>query len=255
METQRLPGWDGAPLAVQLMGAGQPLLLLHGLFSNAEVNWVRYGTARRLAEAGYRLILPDFRGHGASASPEDPADWPKDVLARDIEAILAALNTGPDLVLGGYSLGARTVVRLLVRGKVQPRAAILAGMGLDGIVGGEARAQWFLRMIAGRGSWARGTPEFAAETFMNANVRSPLAMTHLLGAQVATPAEALASLALPVAVVCGTEDEDNGSAEALMKALPNARLVPVPGNHMSAVAGPGFAAGLLEALAGFRGSA
>jgi pimeloyl-ACP methyl ester carboxylesterase len=250
-ETRTLPGFDGAPLSVRLLGEGPPILLLHGLFSSAEINWLRYGTARRLVAAGFRLILPDFRGHGRSAAPEAPDAWPEDVLARDVEALAAPLGLGPDLVLGGYSLGARTAVRLLVRGHLRPRAAILAGMGLEGISGGEARGRWFLRMIEGRGSWTRGSPEFLAEAFMKANVRSAVAMTHLLEGQRSTPEAALAALTLPVAVVCGTEDRDNGSAEALAAALPNARFIPVPGNHMSAVADAGFANGLLNALAGF----
>jgi len=130
------------------------ILLLHGLFSSADTNWVRYGTARRLADAGYRVIMPDLRGHGQSPAPADPACWPPDVLAMDAEALIAHLALGRNLVLAGYSLGARTVVRLLARG-ARPRAAILAGMGLSGITDGRPRADWFIRMIEGRGSWPR----------------------------------------------------------------------------------------------------
>jgi pimeloyl-ACP methyl ester carboxylesterase len=36
-------------------------------------------------------------------------------------------------------------------------------------------------------------------------------------------------------VVCGTEDEDNGPAQELAEALPDARYAPVPGTHMSSV--------------------
>ena len=41
--------------------------------------------------------------------------------------------------------------------------------------------------------------------------------------------------AMPVLVVSGADDRDNGSAEALARALPDARYEAVPGNHMSAV--------------------
>jgi hypothetical protein len=43
-------------------------------------------------------------------------------------------------------------------------------------------------------------------------------------------------LILPLGVVCGVDDNDNGSAAALAELVPNAELVTVPGNHMSAVA-------------------
>lgn len=244
--------FDGTRLHVSEMGPTNdtrrpPVVLLHGLFSSADTNWIRYGTARRLVDAGYRLILPDFRGHGQSDCPEAPEAWPAEVLAQDIEAVVAQLGLGKDFVLGGYSLGARTVVRLLARG-MRPRSAILAGMGLRGITGGAERGQWFIRMIEGRGSWAKGSGEFVAENFMKVSVKNPDAIVHLLRGQQSTPTETLAGFDLPVAVVCGAEDQDNGSAPELAAALPNARYIEIPGTHMSAVTRPELSAALLEAL-------
>jgi hypothetical protein len=45
-------------------------------------------------------------------------------------------------------------------------------------------------------------------------------------------------------VVCGAEDQDNGSAQRLADVLPNAQLITIPGNHMSAVTRPEFGAAL-----------
>ena len=39
---------------------------------------------------------------------------------------------------------------------------------------------------------------------------------------------------MPTLVVCGSEDDDNGSAEELAKALSNAVFEEVPGTHMAA---------------------
>lgn len=234
------PGFDGLPLSVTIMGEGPAILLLHGLFSSAETNWVRYGTARRLADAGWRCIMPDLRGHGGSPAPADPARWPPDVLALDAEAVLAHLGLGPDVVIAGYSLGARTVVRMLARG-MRPRAAILAGMGLTGITDGGGRGAWFIRMIQGRGQWPRGSGEFVAERFMAASVPDPDALIPLLAGQVFTPATALAAIPSPTLVVAGAEDQDNGSAMDLAAALPNARHATIPGNHMSTVTQPELA--------------
>jgi pimeloyl-ACP methyl ester carboxylesterase len=242
-------GFDGTRLHVTEMGEGPTLLLLHGLFSSAETNWVRYGTARRLAEAGYRLVMPDFRGHGRSDVPSAAEAWPADVLALDIEALVEELGLGQDYVLGGYSLGARTVVRLLARG-ARPRGAILAGMGLMGITGGQARGEWFIRMIEGRGSWPRGTGEFVAESFMKQSVKDPDAIIHLLRGQQSTPPDVLAGLDLPTLVVCGADDRDNGSAPDLAAALPQARYAEIPGNHMGSVTRPELAAAMLEWLPG-----
>jgi pimeloyl-ACP methyl ester carboxylesterase len=243
-------GFDGTRLHLTTLGpeTGSPVVLLHGLFSSAETNWLRYGTARRLADAGYRLLMPDFRGHGASDSPAAPEAWPADVLALDIEAIIGQLGLTTDFVLGGYSLGARTVVRLLARG-LRPRAAILAGMGLEGLTNGTRRADWFIRMIEGAGSWPRGSGEYVAESFMKASARYPQAIVHLLRGQQDTPIETLRKLDLPVDVVCGAEDRDNGSAPELAAALAHARYREIPGTHMGSVTRPELAEALLDALA------
>jgi len=48
------------------------------------------------------------------------------------------------------------------------------------------------------------------------------------------PAE-LAKIAMPTLVLCGSQDRDNGDPHALAAALPDARVVEVPGTHMSSV--------------------
>jgi pimeloyl-ACP methyl ester carboxylesterase len=45
----------------------------------------------------------------------------------------------------------------------------------------------------------------------------------------------LQAFTMPTLVVCGSEDDDNGSAEELAAALPNATFREVPGTHMSSV--------------------
>jgi pimeloyl-ACP methyl ester carboxylesterase len=239
--------FDGTRLHVTNMGAGPTLVLLHGLFSSAETNWIRYGTARGLVEAGYRLVMPDFRGHGLSDTPTAAEAWPADVLAMDIEALIAGLGLGGDYVLGGYSLGARTVIRLLARG-ARPRAAIVAGMGLKGIVDGADRGKWFIRMIEGRGSWERGTGEFVAEAFMKASVKDPDAIIHLLRSQQSTAAEVLGGFDMPILLPCGVDDQDNGSARELASVLPNATYAEIPGNHMASVTKPELAQVMIDWL-------
>ncbi|MDB6009669.1 MAG: hydrolase, partial [Gammaproteobacteria bacterium] len=82
---------DGLELAYREMGTGRPLVLIHGFFSTAMVNWVRYGHAAKIAARGIRVIMPDLRGHGDSAKPHDPAFYPRDVLADDGLALLEHL--------------------------------------------------------------------------------------------------------------------------------------------------------------------
>jgi hypothetical protein len=50
-------------------------------------------------------------------------------------------------------------------------------------------------------------------------------------------------------VACGDKDKDNGSAQALVDALPHARLVQVPGTHMSSVTERALGEAIAEFLA------
>lgn len=240
-------GFDGAALAVRRMGAGRPLLLLHGLFSNAELNWVRYGHAAALADAGFDVIMPDFRAHGASAAPHAAEAYPTDVLARDIEALLPQLGL-TDFDLGGYSLGARTAVRLVARG-MRPRRLALAGMGLEGVVGASGRQAFFLNAIAGMGGHAQGSGAWFVEQFIKTMRIDTVAAAHVIRSFADTPRSALAAVAMPTAVICGADDRDNGSAPALAAALPDARYIEVPGNHMSAVIDPALGRAMADFLA------
>ncbi len=233
---QRFKGRDGVNLVYREMGEGRPLVLIHGYFSTAVVNWVRYGHAAAIAARGRRVIMPDLRGHGDSAKPHEPAAYPPDVLADDGLALVEQLGL-TDYDLGGYSLGARTTLRMLIRGAT-PGRAMVAGMGLEGILHTGGRSAYFRRVLTNLGTFERGSPEWMAEAFLKTVGGDPVALLQVLGTFVDTPPQALARIAMPTLVLAGTEDEDNGSAAALAAALPAGRYIAVPGNHMSAVAKP-----------------
>ncbi len=241
-------GRDGAALVYREMGEGRPLVLLHGYISTATVNWVRYGHAARIAACGHRVIMPDLRGHGDSARPHDPSAYPPDVLADDGFALIEQLGL-TDFDLGGYSLGGRTVVRMLVRGAT-PGRAIVAGMGLEGIFHTGEGIAFFRRVLTNLGTFEQGTPEWRVEAFLKTAHGDPVALLRILDTFVDTPTEALARIKVPALVVVGAEDDANGSARALTAALPDGRFVEVPGNHMSAVARPELGAAIADFLGG-----
>src|SRR5688572_22434487 len=154
--------------------------MLHGLFSSAEMNWIRFGHAAKMAEAGFEAIMPDLRAHGDSATSHDPAAHPTGVLVRDLEAIVAALGlTEFDLV--GFSLGARTVAGAVVAG-LAPQRLVLAGMGLEGLAGWERRSAFFVDAIDRFGEVQRGDPAWLAVQFMKTMKIDRVAARLLLGA-------------------------------------------------------------------------
>jgi pimeloyl-ACP methyl ester carboxylesterase len=96
-----LPGFR-AHVAEAGDAAGDPVVLLHG--------WPQHWWCWRkiippLAEAGYRVIAPDLRGHGWSEAPKD--GYGKEQFADDLIALLDAL--GLDRVkLVGHDWGGMT---------------------------------------------------------------------------------------------------------------------------------------------------
>jgi pimeloyl-ACP methyl ester carboxylesterase len=245
-EPQYFESFDGQRIAWYEVGEGRPVVLIHGLFSNAWTNWIRYGHAAKVAANGYRVIMPDLRAHGASAAPHEASAYPPDALAMDAMALVAHLDLS-DYDLGGYSLGARTVVRMLTMGAA-PRKVILAGMGLEGILATGDRGGHFRHILTNLGKHERGTPEWMAEAFLKTTGGDPVALLHILDTFVDTSREELEAIAQPVLVLAGEEDADNGSHAALADLLPDARMLEIPGGHMSAVIKPELGQGIADFL-------
>ena len=237
-------GRDGARLAYRELGKGRPLILIHGYTGSAMV-MIGAGVPGKFAGRGYRVILPDLRGHGDSARPHDPAAYPPDVLADDGLALIDHLGlTGYDLA--GYSLGGRTVIRMLARGAA-PGRAVVGGQGLEAIAHTVGRGGRYRRILTNFGTFAPGSPEQAMEDWVNASGGDPIALACVLDTFADTPLEALARIQVPTLVLTGAEDGHNDTAAALASALGNGRYAQLPGHHGSAVATPEFEA----AMAGF----
>ncbi|MBA2467067.1 MAG: alpha/beta fold hydrolase [Sphingomonas sp.] len=227
---------DGIELAYHELGEGRPVVLLHGLFSDAKMNWLNFGHAERIAAAGFRTIMPDLRAHGLSGQPHSPDHYPPGILVRDLQELIAHLGLD-DFDLGGFSLGARTVVQAVGEG-LMPGKAILAGMGLRGLQNWEKRQQFFRDAIAAFETSARGDPHWLAIQFMKTMKVDRIAANHVLSSFGSAAPQWLAAFTMRTLVVCGSEDEDNGSAGELAEALPDAIFVEVPGTHMSSVTKP-----------------
>ena len=238
---------DGVELAFHELGEGRPVVLVHGLFSNAHTNWIKFGAAAAVAAKRFRVIMPDLRAHGASGKPHEPAAYPDGILARDLEELVAHLGID-DYDLGGFSLGARTVVQAVGEG-LRPRRAVLAGMGLEGLTGWLKRKDFFLDAIDLADSASHGDPHWLAIQFMKTMKVDRVAAALLLPTFTDAKPEWLAAFSFETIVLAGSEDHDNGSAPGLAEAMPDASYVAVPGTHMSSVARQEFGERLAEFLA------
>ena len=108
-------------LAVAEAGVGgRPLLLLHG-FNGAKEDFTEW--LDRLAGAGWHVVAPDHRGHGASSKPEDEDAYSIEILAVDAVRLADALGW-KTFVLLGHSMG----------GYVAQMIALACPGRLDGLV-------------------------------------------------------------------------------------------------------------------------
>ena len=108
---------NSVPLAYDEFGAGEPLVILHGLFGSAR-NWQSY--AKDLA-AHHRVITVDLRNHGRS--PHAAFHGYND-LAADVIALLDRLNLA-DVILLGHSMGGKTAMTLALTAPLRVRKLIV----------------------------------------------------------------------------------------------------------------------------------
>ena len=99
---------NGVALHVQELGAGPPVVMVHGLLVGSLASW--YFTAAPALARRHRVRLYDLRGHGRSA----PAASGYDVatLAADLAAVAADLDGPLDVV--GHSWGALVALRFAI---------------------------------------------------------------------------------------------------------------------------------------------
>ena len=76
---------DGVGIEYTVTGDGPPVLLLHG-FPDSGRLW-RHQVAA-LTDAGYRTVVPDLRGYGASDKPKEVEAYAIPYLAGDVVAVL-----------------------------------------------------------------------------------------------------------------------------------------------------------------------
>ncbi len=249
MTREHFASFDGTPIAVHTQGEGRPVILLHGLFSSAHMNWIKWGHASRLAEAGFRAIMPDFRVHGESAAPHEPAAYPPGVLVRDVAALIDHLGLeegGYDLV--GFSLGARTSVHGCATGVFAPRRLVLAGMGVSGLADWQRRSAFFKRVIDEFDTITRDDPAWLSRQFLKSQGVDRVAARLLLNAFEDLDLAGLANVTMPTLVICGANDQDNGSARDLAALLPDATYEEVPGGHLDSATKPELGEGILRFL-------
>jgi pimeloyl-ACP methyl ester carboxylesterase len=210
----------------EVQGHGPPVVLLHGAFAGAS-SWA--AQAPVLARAGYRVHIPERRGHAHTRDVEGPLTY--GVMADDTIAYLDRMIGGPAHMVGwsdgavvGLLVALRRpdlVDRLVLIGQYYNSSGKVPG-GLADQLGGGDQVMGFLR-----GEYDRVSPD-GPEHFPVVYEKT----MRMLATEPELELASLAAVAAPTLVLQGDRDEvtlEHGAAVAA--ALPSARLAVLPGTH------------------------
>lgn len=231
-------------------GSGEPVLLIHGFASNHFTNWVSPGWMKTLADAGYRPIALDNRGHGESSKSYDPDDYTPRKLASDAAALLDHLDIGTAHVMG-YSMGARISAFLALAEPQRVATLVFGGLGIgmvDGVGDWDPIAAALVADDPSATTHPRGRA-FRAFADQTRSDRRALAACISTSRQELSEAD-MARIAQPTLIAVGTKDDIAGSARDLAALMPNAVAFDIEGrDHMLAVGDKTFKARVTEFLA------
>jgi pimeloyl-ACP methyl ester carboxylesterase len=241
---------DGVEIAFLDEGEGEPIVLVHGFASTAQVNWLHPGWIATLTRAGRRVIALDNRGHGASSKLYDPAAYHTACMAEDVRALLDHLDV-PRADVMGYSMGARITAFFALAHPSRLRRAVLGGLGIrlvDGVglpesIADALEAPSLAQVSDPTGHMFRA---FAEQT--KSDLRALAAC--IRGSRQTLTREQVAAIRAPVLVAVGTKDTIAGSAHELAALLPSGVPLDIPGrDHMLAVGDKVFKSAVLDFLA------
>jgi pimeloyl-ACP methyl ester carboxylesterase len=237
---------DGLTLAYEFAGEGPPVLCIHGFASSGKVNWIDTGWVETLADAGYRAITLDNRGHGASDKPYDPERYYPQMMAGDAVALLDHLGIQRAALLG-YSMGARISAFMAFEHEDRVACVIFGGMGMN-LINGLSDGN---DIIAGlRAPSLDGLTHPTARQFRifadhTGADREALAACMETSRQPMARAD-VRRIAVPALVAVGEADDMAGPPEPLAEMLPQGEAFVIPKrDHMRATGDKAFkAAGL-----------
>lgn len=249
-----MPSFDSSGVEINYVveGAGPTIVLVHGFASSLQGNWRAPGIIDALTAAGRRVVALDCRGHGESGKPHDPRAYDGTAMADDVIALMDHLQI-EEVDLMGYSMGGIIAASLLVRRPERFRSVVIGGVG-DMLIhrnGGRARTDAIASAME-----ARDGSDAADETARGFRIfaeRTGADLGALAAVQRATRGgfdpQKLRETKRPVMVLIGEGDTLVGSADGLAAMIPGAKLVRVPGDHLTAVIQPALKSAVVAFLA------
>jgi pimeloyl-ACP methyl ester carboxylesterase len=116
----------GVKIHYTVEGKGEPVILIHGLYSSGRMNWEVPGATAELAKH-FQVIALDNRGHGQSGKPEAEGEYGVKMV-EDVIRLMDHLHIAKAHVVG-YSLGGMIAMKLVALHPDRVSSVVLGGMG------------------------------------------------------------------------------------------------------------------------------
>lgn len=211
----------------EVAGSGPAIVLLHGGYGGAS-SWAL--TAPALVESGFRVHVPERRGHARTPDVDGPITY--QAMADDTVSYLERHVEGPAHLVG-WSDGAAVALlaardrqdligRMVLIGQYYNDDGKVAASPLTALLDSE-------RAMSGlRSQYAALSPD-GADHFPTFDAK----MKHLFATEPRIDLNSLTSISTPTMVLQGDRDEVTlAHSSAVVAALPHARLAVLPGSHM-----------------------
>jgi pimeloyl-ACP methyl ester carboxylesterase len=246
---------DGLSHAYYELGggdAGPPLIMQHGFSATTWHEWVECGISDKLATLGRRVIGLDARGHGQSTRSHDPSHYGEGKMAGDVSALLDHLGLERFEYLG-YSMGAIIGLQVGINEQQRLRRLIIAGIGEGAVILGGVDTRVLDRQLLAEGLRAddpSGYPPLvrAFRGGIEAMGNDRFALAAHAESYRHGGISGLDRIKVATLLIAGDTDPLAIRPEVLASALPDCRLVIVPGDHVQARLAPEFAAAAMAFL-------
>jgi pimeloyl-ACP methyl ester carboxylesterase len=117
---------NGVKICYYVAGKGEAVVLVHGLMSSAQINWMTNGVFDALAK-NYQVIALDMPGHGGSDKPDKDEAYGQ-AMVEDVVLLLDHLKVKKAHVVG-YSMGGMVTAKMMATHPDRVLSGTLGGMG------------------------------------------------------------------------------------------------------------------------------
>ena len=230
-------------LAFDDVGPGPVVLLVHGF----PLDHTMWSHQRSSVGSIYRLILPDLRGHGASAAPD--GIYAVDEMADDVLELLDGLQIDEPVVVGGLSMGGYIALSIAARHPERLKALMLMNTRASADTPEAARVREELAsQVEASGDTEPVVSAMLPKLFARSTFeRHPELVARTHDRMARTPARAIAGtlrglairpdrtgdlskITVPTLVIAGSDDRliPRDESETMARLIPNAKIVTIP---------------------------